>query len=56
MPNNVYPRVFDCLYSWCPARRPECARCDAVEAARSRDFQQDEHVRDLRAEQQSRNP
>lgn len=28
-----WPRVQSCLYSWCPNKREECAKCDAVLAA-----------------------
>jgi hypothetical protein len=29
---SEYPRVHDCLYNWCPRRRPECERCDRIMA------------------------
>jgi len=32
---SAYPRVHDCIYSWCKERRPECDKCDfIVQAAR----------------------
>ena len=33
---SEYPRVHDCLYSWCPARRPECESCDAIKECLAR--------------------
>lgn len=30
--SEQYPRVNSCLYSWCKERRPECDRCDRVQA------------------------
>lgn len=25
-----WPRCHTCLYNWCPAKRDDCERCDAV--------------------------
>lgn len=25
-----WPRVHTCLYNWCPEKRDDCGRCDAV--------------------------
>lgn len=27
---DEWPRVHSCLYDWCPEKRDECRRCDAV--------------------------
>jgi hypothetical protein len=29
---NEWPRVHTCLYDWCPEKRDDCERCDAVVA------------------------
>lgn len=31
-PIDKWPRVHSCLYDWCPKRRDECRKCDAVVA------------------------
>lgn len=27
---DQWPRCHSCLYNWCPAKREDCERCDAV--------------------------
>ena len=49
MPNDRYPRIFDCRFDYCAARRPECKVCDEIFADQY-GRQNDEHVRDYHAE------
>lgn len=33
---DQWPRVHSCLYDWCPQKREDCDRCDAVIGAMRR--------------------